>query len=94
MEPPVTDIRIEVFASPGCSKCARAKEVLRELVEEIGGDTIKWREVSVVDELDYAVALGVLATPAIAVNSELVFTSMPSTRKLKAELLRRLGAGR
>jgi len=67
--------------------------VFRELIEEIGSDHIKWRQVSVVDELDYAVSLGVLTTPAIAVDGELVFTSMPSIRTLKTELMRRLGRG-
>lgn len=93
MGTPVKGISVEVFAAPGCNRCARAKEELRRLVEEIGGANIQWREVSVVDELDYAVSLGVLSTPAIAVNGELVFTSLPSARKLKAELLRRLETG-
>lgn len=93
MEPPARDLSVEIFASPGCSKCSRTIEVFRELIEEIGSDHIKWRQVSVVDELDYAVSLGVLTTPAIAVDGELVFTSMPSIRTLKTELMRRLGRG-
>lgn len=76
-------IQIEVFSSPGCSKCGKAKAVLRQIVEELGGGRIAWREVNVLDELDYAVSLGVLSTPAIAVNGRLAFTALPSARKLR-----------
>ncbi len=88
-------VKVEVFSSPGCTKCARAKEVLLKLVhdlnEELGGDHIRWREVNILEELDYAVSLGVLSAPAIAIDDELVFTSLPSARKLRAALLDRLG---
>ncbi|TCK17860.1 thioredoxin-like protein [Thiogranum longum] len=84
-------IKVEVFSSPGCSKCGHAKEALRKLVDELGGDKIDWREVNILDELDYAVELGVLSTPAIAINGELLFSGLPSVRKLRAALETRLG---
>lgn len=83
-------LKIEVFSSPGCSKCGHAKEVLRNLADELGGDKIQWREVNILDEMDHAIELGVLSTPSIAINSELVFTSLPSAKKLRAELETRL----
>ncbi len=83
-------IKVEVFSSPGCSKCSHAKAVLQKLAEEIGGNAIQWREVNILDELDYAVDLGVLSTPAIAINGDLVFGSLPSAIKLRAELEARL----
>jgi len=83
-------INIEIFASPGCGKCGHAKEVLRKLVKELGSDQIKWREVNILDEIDHAVAIGVLSTPSIAINGDLVFTSLPSAKKLQTELERRL----
>ena len=83
-------IKVEVFSSPGCSKCGQAKEVLRKLADEIGGSRVKWREVNVLEELDYAVRLGVLSTPAIAIDGDLTFTGLPSVRKLRSELDRRL----
>jgi len=79
-------MKIEVFSSPGCAKCAQAKDALRKVAAELGGDRIEWREVSVLDEMDYAVRLGVLSTPAIAINGRLVFTALPSARKLRATL--------
>lgn len=79
-------LNIEVFSSPGCSKCGHAKDVLRQLVEELGGDRIQWREVNILDEMDHAIELGVMSTPSIAINSVLVFSRLPSEKKLRAEL--------
>ena len=76
-------IKVEVFSSPGCGKCGKAKDVLRAQVEEIGPELIEWREVNILDEMDYAVEIGVLSTPAIAIDGELAFTSLPSAKKLR-----------
>ena len=83
-------LKIEVFSSPGCSKCRHAKDVLKNLADELGGEKIQWREVNILDEMDYAVELGVLSTPSIAINNELVFASLPSAKKLRTELESRL----
>lgn len=83
-------IKVEVFSSPGCGKCGHAKDVLKKLVNELGGDAIEWREVNILEDLDYAVELGVLSTPSIAINGELVFTSLPSVKKLQDELIAHL----
>lgn len=87
-------IKVEVFSSPGCGKCGHAREMLRRLAEEIGAGRIAWREVNVLEEMDYAVALGVLSTPAIAINGKLEFTSLPSAKKLRQALEQRLAAER
>ncbi len=83
-------IKVEVFSSPGCGKCGHAKDVLRKLAEELGSNLIHWHEVNILEELDHAVELGVLSTPSIAIDNELVFSSLPSAKKLRAELLTRL----
>lgn len=83
-------LKIEIFSSPGCGKCGHAKEELRRLADELGGDKIQWREVNILDEMDHAIELGVLSTPSIAINSELVFASLPSEKKLRAELEKQL----
>ncbi len=85
-------VNVEIFSSPGCTKCGRAKEVLRRLAGELGPDRIQWREVDVLEELDYAVDTGVLSTPAIVMDGELVFSGLPSARRLRQELERRLGS--
>ena len=79
-------VNVEVFSSPGCGKCGHARELLKKLAEELGGGRIRWREVNVLEEMDHAVKLGVLSTPAIAVNGKLLFTSLPSVQKLRQAL--------
>ncbi len=83
-------IQVEIFSAPGCSRCGRAKRLLRDVARTLGEDRITWREVDVLEELDYAVDLGVLSTPAIAIDGELVFTGLPSARGLREALVQRL----
>lgn len=83
-------IKVELFAAPGCNRCAHAKDQLQRIVDAIGSDRLEWRAVDVLDEIDYAVAIGVLSTPAIAVDGKLVFTSLPSSTKLRRNLEDRL----
>jgi len=85
-------INVDVFSSPGCNKCSHAKSVIKKVCDEIGSNVVQWREVNVIEELDYAVELGVLSLPAIAIDGQLVFSSLPSVKKLRAELLSRINA--
>lgn len=79
-------IKVEVFSSPGCGKCTHAKAALKRIAEELGGEHVQWREVDILSEIEYAVQLGVLSTPAIAIDGKLEFTSLPSSQKLRARL--------
>jgi len=80
-------LNIDVFSSPGCGKCGHAKVMLAKLVDELGEKQINWREVDILKEIDYAVKIGVLSTPAIAFNGELIFTGMPSNKNLRAQII-------
>ncbi len=82
-------VLVEVFAAPGCPRCGRAKAALARVAESFGG-AVQWREVDVVAELDYAVSLGVRATPAIAIDGRLVFTGLPAEAELRRALAERL----
>jgi len=86
----VKPIQVEVFSSPGCNRCDQVFDLVQDLTDKMGGGRIAWRAVNVLDELDYAVGLGVLTMPAIAIDGELVFTSHPSAGKLRDELAARL----
>ncbi len=81
--------KVEVFTAPGCGKCGKAKDVLEDIVNKMSKD-IEWREVDILKEMDYAVELGVLATPAIAIDGELVFTALPSQKQLQQALQDRI----
>lgn len=83
-------VKVEVFSSPGCGKCTQAKNLLKTLVEEMGQGRISWRDVNILDEMDYAVALGVMSSPAIVIDGTLIFSSLPSSDKLRNELNQRL----
>jgi hypothetical protein len=86
-------VKIEVIAAPGCGKCAGAQDDLRAIAAAVlGEERLLWREVSVLEELDYAVSLGVLSMPAIAVNGKLKFSSLPTPEQFRA-LLTTLEAG-
>jgi thioredoxin len=83
-------IKVEIFSSPGCSRCDQVLDVLQKITQELGAEYIAWRAVNVLDELDYAVELGVLSMPALAIDGELIFKSHPSTDKLREALESRL----
>ena len=83
-------VKVEVFSSPGCGKCTQAKSMLKAIVEEMGPGKITWRDVNILEEMDYAVELGVMSSPAIAIDGKLAFSSLPSSAKLRTELSKRL----
>ena len=85
-----TSITIELFSATACNRCGEAKKRLQTMMDELGDDRIQYRELDVLEELDYAVSLGVLTTPAIAIDGELVFTAMPSLKRLRDELQKRI----
>jgi protein-disulfide isomerase len=83
-------MKIEIFSAPGCSECSAAHAKLRTVAQESVKD-LEWRELNVLDDLDYAVELGVLTLPSIAVDGELVFTSMPTVAQLREAFEKRTG---
>ena len=89
--------RIEIFSAPGCGRCGRAlqlaQQVLAELAQEALVPHASLRLVNVVEELDYAVSLGLRATPGIAIDGVLVFTALPDRTALREAILGRGGAG-
>ena len=86
----VKQIRIELFSTPGCSRCARASAGLRAVLMEFGEERVSWRDVNLLDEIDYAVELGLVSPSAIAIDGELVFPSLPDAAALRAEIAKRL----
>lgn len=80
-------VKIEIIAAPLCKKCAGVQDELRATaVSVLGEENLIWREVNVLEELDYAVSLGVLSMPAIALNGELKFSVLPTPEQFKASL--------
>lgn len=85
-------IKIDVFVLSGCSWCSTGLDVLKEVAESFGPNAFAWEERDLLQNIDDAVKLGILSTPAIAVGGKLVFVSLPSVQQLQAELSRHVGA--
>ncbi len=81
-------VKIEVFVLPGCSGCNSGLDALKEIANAFGPDAFKWEECNLLENIDYAVKLGILSTPAIAVDGKLAFSSLPSPQQLHKELSR------
>jgi len=67
-------ISVELFITNFCPRCASARDVLAATIESLGNDQFDVKMIDVVQEIDHAVAVGVRATPAIAVDGKLVWT--------------------
>jgi len=87
----MNSVKVEVFSSPGCTKCTYAREALKKISEEFAPGAVEWREVNIMREMDYAVELGVLTTPALALNGSLVGAGLPSQKELRALLENAIG---
>ena len=83
-------VHLELFYSPYCSRCRKARRQVRSLAAAWSEEHLQFRELDVLQELDRAVALGVLQTPALAIDGELIAGPVPSSQALETLLRRRL----
>ncbi|SMF23106.1 glutaredoxin family protein [Pseudogulbenkiania subflava] len=83
-------MKVELFYAPGCTKCTATKADL-EAAAEMAATGVEWCEINVLDSLDRAVELGVLTLPALAIDGQLVFTTLPTPTQLATELRHRRG---
>lgn len=81
-------MKIELFYAPGCDKCAASRESLKAAAERAMRN-LEWRELDVLENMDYAVDLGVLALPAMAIDGVLAFPALPSVKQLVDALTRK-----
>lgn len=81
-------MKVEIFHAPGCTECVAVYAKLRTAAQETVLD-VEWRELSVLDQLDRAVELGVITLPSIVIDGKLVFTSMPTVEQLRSALIER-----
>ena len=77
-------VTVEFFYAGGCVHCANARGALRETAESAG--SVRWEEVNIADNPSRAVDLGVIATPAIAIDGRIAFQTAPSAAQLKAAI--------
>jgi len=89
----MTVVTVELFISNFCENCIKVKSMVDHEVMKLGKTRFDVRCVDVIEQIDYAVALGVLATPAIAIDGELVCTGLPKADCLRAALARHAVVG-
>lgn len=82
-------MKVEVFYADGCNNCGASRRELQEAVLAAfpGGTT--WSEIDIGKNIDYAVDLGVLTVPAVAIDGALVFAKLPTAEQLLSELTAR-----
>ena len=83
-------INIELISTFTCRRCEKAQKDVQAMIKAFNNDDILYSEVNVLKQLDYVVQLGVLKTPAIAINGKLIFSSVPSQNQFHKALERYL----
>lgn len=64
----------------GCPKCKKLYDMTRETAEELNLNA----EISKVEKIKDIVAMGVMTTPALAIDGKVVFSGgLPTVEKLK-----------
>lgn len=74
-------MKTKLFCARGCDKCAAKRESLKAAAER-AAPNLEWRELDVLQNKDYAVDLGVLTLPAMAIDGVLKFPLLPSVKQL------------
>lgn len=84
-------LTVEFFFAGGCSKCAEARDALREAAEST--PQVEWSEIDIGKNPNRAVDAGVISTPAVAIDGSLVFKSAPTPSDLRAAIDARIRKG-
>jgi thioredoxin 1 len=80
-------IKIEVFVLPGCPRCSSGLDTLKEVAASFSSDMFIWHERDLLQSIDDAVKLGILASPAIAIDGKLAFAaSLPTPQQFRDTL--------
>lgn len=81
-------MKIELFYAPGCEKCDANWEALKSAAQE-AAPGLEWHDLNVMENMDYAVELGVLTLPAMAIDGTLEFPSLPNAKQLVKAIARK-----
>ena len=80
-------LKVEFFFASGCRKCDAARNALREAAGSLPG--VQWTEIDIAKNPNRVVETGVLSTPAIAIDGELVFKTAPNATDLVGAIRKR-----
>lgn len=82
-------VSVEFFFAGGCSKCAEARDALRQAAQSTR--RVEWKEIDIAKDPNRAVDVGVVSTPAVAIDGKLVFKTVPSASDLRDAIEAKLG---
>lgn len=82
-------VTVEFFFAGGCGKCAEVRAALREAARSAPG--VEWKEIDIATDPNRAVDVGAVSTPAVAIDGELIFASVPTISELQDAIQVRLG---
>ena len=49
-------VLVEVLTASGCGRCQKIKVLTKAVIAELNDDRVRYKEINVVDEIDYAVS--------------------------------------
>ncbi len=81
----MAEVYVEEFMSPGCTGCPAARQMLKELSEELEGE-MTVEEVDITVDTTRAAEYGIMSVPSIVINGVLKFTGVPKKEELKKAL--------
>lgn len=66
---------VQVLSTPGCAGCEELKAKLRRVLAEF--PALDWEEVDLIERPELAERYRILSVPAVVIDGELVFRSVP-----------------
>lgn len=76
--------RVQVLSTPGCSGCARTKQLIADTLAEF--PELDWEEIDLTEQPDLAGRYGIMSVPAIVIDDTLAFTTVPKPDALRAKI--------
>ena len=79
--------KIIVFVKKDCPKCPLAKQIAKEVAEELG---LEYEEIDIEKDMVTALMFNVISAPSIALDEEVLFRGEVPTKEKLLRLVKRL----
>ena len=77
-------VEIKLLTTPGCSHCAKTKEILKKIKPDF--PNLKVKEVDLTKHPEEVVKYRIMATPGIIINGKLEFSGGVTEEQLRKKL--------
>jgi len=85
------NILIELFTSPSCPHCPRAKAMAENVVRQLPGTLLIERDVTKPDNQRVAAEYGIRGVPTMVINRKHMITGVPASEQELISAIRRTG---